>query len=151
VPLYCRVPTCATQPEKQPLGPPKSINRFGPFGIAYPDESNQARVRRARTRGLEGAYVIENHAAVAEFILRNRLRGLLLEAVAPLNTTFGDDAIKVLTIVLDDEGSESLYCLIMRPGDMAEARQQLRAFDEGWWIDHSAKGAGRLNFDIELI
>jgi hypothetical protein len=151
LPLYWRVPTGTTHPEKQPVGPQKLINRFGSFAVAYCSESNQARARSEGTRGLESAYVIENRPSVAEFILRNRLRGLLLEAVAPLNATFGNDAIKVLNIVKDDEGSESLYCLIVTPGDMVDARQHLRAFDEEWWIDHSAKGAGRLNFDIELI
>jgi hypothetical protein len=146
-----RVPTRTTVPEKQPMG--FFINPYLRFEALHPIrvQPSQASVSNDVTEGLERAYVIENHAAVAGFILNNRLHGLLLDAVAPLNGTFGEGAIKVLTLVTDDEGSENLYCLIMTPGDINAAREQLRTFDEEWWIVHSAMSAGKLNFDIELI
>ena len=146
-----RVPNRTTLPARQPMG--FFINpRFRVQALqAIQAQPSQASVSSDVTKGLERAYVIESHEAVAGFILKNRLHGLLLDAVVPLNGTFGEGAIKVLTLVADDEGSENLYCLIMTPGDINVARQQLRAFDEEWWIVHSAMGSGRLNFDVELI
>jgi hypothetical protein len=102
-------------------------------------------------RSIEIKYVIEARYEVAEFIQKNHLRGLLLEAVRPLNTFFGTDAIKALTLVTDDEGSESLFCLLVTPGEMEDARNRLRSFDEDWWLVNSARSGGKLNFDFELI
>ena len=103
------------------------------------------------TKYLSVEFVIENSSAVAAFVRANRLLGLLLEAVAPLKAMFGDATIKVLTLVADGEGSENLYCLIVTSGDMEEARRRLKSFDQEWWLSHAVKGAGRLNFDVELI
>jgi hypothetical protein len=151
LPLRRRVPTGAAQLERQPVGPLRLINPLRSSVLVHRVESNQEMVSSAGTRGLEATYVIEGRSPVAAFILRNRLHGLLSDAVPPLNAIFGERTIKVLTLVTDDEGAENLYCLIMTPGDMNEARHHLRAFDEEWWIEHSATSAGKLNFDIELI
>lgn len=100
---------------------------------------------------LEQAYVFDDRSAVAAFIERNRIRRLVLEAREPLNTAFGEAAMKTLTLVRDDEGFDALFCLVMVPGDMQEARRALRSFDERWWLACSAQAAGKLNFDFELI
>jgi hypothetical protein len=147
--LRRRVPVRTTVPEKQPIS--FSSNPSFRLAVLYPVRPSYAPASSDITKGLERAYIIEHHSSVAAFILRHRLHGLLLDAIAPLNRTFGESAIKVLTLVRDDEGSENLYCLIMTPGDLAAARQHLRTFDEEWWIEHSVISAGKLNFDIELI
>jgi hypothetical protein len=102
-------------------------------------------------KSIENKYVIENRSEVARFIQKNRLRGLLLEAIKPLSTFFGADTIKTLTLLRDDEESESLFCLLMTPGEMEDARRRLRLFDEDWWLVNSARSSGNLNFDFELI
>jgi hypothetical protein len=79
------------------------------------------------------------------------LRGLLLLAREPLNTAFGDKTVKNLSMVRDDEGFETLFCLVMTAGTMQDARQALRRFDQQWWLAHSRQVSGKLNFDFELI
>jgi hypothetical protein len=100
---------------------------------------------------LETAYVFEDRSVVAEFIRRNRLRGLLLQAVKPLHDAFGETAIKVLRLVTDDEGSETLFCLVMTSEELADAQDALRCFDEHWWLSRCDLRAGLLNFDFELV
>ncbi len=108
-------------------------------------------LRDPALKELEQAYVFDERSAVAAFMERNRIRSLLLEAREPLNTAFGGAAMKTLTLVRDDEGFDALFCLVMVPGDMQEARRALRSFDEQWWLAHSAQAGGKLNFDFELI
>jgi hypothetical protein len=100
---------------------------------------------------VEQAYVIEDRSAVVAFIKRNQLLGLLLEAREPLASAFGEATVKKLTLVEDDEGFTTLFCLILIPGSLHEAKEALDLFDESWWLAHSHEGSGRLNFDFELI
>lgn len=148
-PMPRRIPARTIVPENQLLG--FLINPFGHFAVADRGHMSQQLVSSDITKGLESFYVIENYPVVAAFIQRNRLHGLLLEAVTPLNAIFGEATIKVLTLNKDDEGSENLYCLLMTPGSLVEAREYLRVFDERWWIERSASSGCKLNFDFELI
>ncbi len=101
--------------------------------------------------GLEDEYVIDNRSAVAAFITQYRIRGLLLQAREPLNATFGKRPLKKLTLATDDEGCTTLFCLVRFPGEMQDARRALRSFDHRWWLGHSARAVGKLNFDFELV
>jgi hypothetical protein len=101
--------------------------------------------------GLKEVYVFEERARVAEFVERNRLRSLLAEAREPLVAAFGERAVKKLSLVEDDEGSETLFCSVGVSGSLDEARRALRSFDQGWWLDRCANVSGKLNFDFELI
>jgi hypothetical protein len=100
---------------------------------------------------LKNFYIFEDHSAVTAFIEQNRLRGLLEQAREPLNAAFGEAALKKLTLVTDDEGSKTLFCLVRVPGDMQEARRALRSFDQRWWLGRSTQAAAKLNFDFELV
>lgn len=100
---------------------------------------------------LEWAYVFNNRSAVSAFVQRNRIREFLLEAREPLNAAFGEAAVKSLTLVEDDEGFTTMFCLILFAGDILTAKLALQAFDEGWWLVRSAQVGGKLNFDFELI
>lgn len=100
---------------------------------------------------LEDGYVIDDRPAVAAFIGQNRLRGILQQAREPLDAAFGEATVKKLTLTEDDEGFETLFCLILIPGDMPKARLALKSFDEQWWLARSGLAGGKLNFDIELI
>ena len=101
-------------------------------------------------KGLEEIYVIDNRSAVAAFIKQNCLRALLLQAREPLHAAFGESAVRTLTLVQDDEGFETLFCLILVSGDMNEARLALRSFDQQWWLVHCDQAAGKLNFDFDF-
>ena len=100
---------------------------------------------------LDKPYVFEHRRAVNAFILEHRLRALLAAASEPLNEAFGDETIKTLKIVTDDEGSQTLFCLVQVAASVEEARQSLAAFDELWWLARCGPVAGKLNFDFELV
>jgi hypothetical protein len=132
--------TDAVRPEQ--VGELQHIQREGPYREARRDLVPEE---------LEQLYVFEDRSAVTAFINRNRLRRLLLEARGALNAAFGEAAVKKLTLVEDDEGLRTLFCLILIPGDMRAARLALKSFDECWWLVRSGQAGGRLNFDFELI
>ena len=105
-----------------------------------------------RTIGdLQKVYVIDDASRVSAFVRWNRLRGLLLEAKEPLDLFFRETAVKRLSLLSDEEGSLTLFCVVIWPGDMQEARRALRAFDERWWLARCQQAAGKLNFDFELV
>ncbi len=150
LPMPRRVPHRTTLSEKQPGTSRAAV--ISHIGVVVPwRDSNRGMPLDDVLKSIETDYVIENRSEVARFIQKNRLRGLLLEAVKLLDTFFDTDAIKALTLVTDDEGTESLFCLLITPGEMEEARSRLRSFDEDWWLSNSARSGGKLNFDFELI
>jgi hypothetical protein len=100
---------------------------------------------------LEQAYVLEDRSAIRTFIERNRLLEPLLEARGPLTSALGEAAVKKLTLVEDDEGFVTLFCFVLLPSGLKEARQALNSFDESWWLARSHEAGGKLNFDFELI
>jgi hypothetical protein len=98
--------------------------------------------------GLDRIYVVENRTVVANFIEENHLYGLLLQAEQSLNENFGDASIKTLSVVSDEEGFETLFCLITTSRNLQQSRIALRAFDRGWWLSRAKQAAGKLNFDF---
>jgi len=102
-------------------------------------------------RALEEAYVLEDRSAIPAFIKQNRLLEHLLEARGPLTSAFGEAAVKKLTLVEDDEGFVTLFCLILVPGSLEEASRALNSFDESWWLARSGQVGGKLNFDFDLV
>lgn len=110
----------------------------------------QENYRDSALSGLDEAYVIDDRSAVATFIKRNRLLGLLTQAREPLSAAFGETTVNKLTLVEDDEGFTTLFCFVLFPGSLNEAKRALDLFDESWWLAHVHEGAGRVNFDFEL-
>jgi hypothetical protein len=100
---------------------------------------------------LEKLYVFEDRRAVNAFIVEHRLRGLLAAALEPLNEAFGDASLKTLKIATDDEGSQTLFCLVQVVASVEDAHWSLAAFDERWWLPRCGAVAGKLNFDFELV
>ena len=136
---------------EQPTEQPKTLEPTGLLQSIDWQRLNRDGHPDSSLKGLDEVYVIDQRCMVAAFIERNRLHGLLLLARDPLNAAFGEATVKTLALVHDDEGSTTLYCLILAGGDMREARLALRSFDEHWWLDHFHQGNGKLNFDFELI
>jgi hypothetical protein len=116
-------------------------------------EKTQSEITRqdSTLEALEQAYVLEDRSAIHAFIKRNRLLELLLVAQEPLTSAFGEATVKKLTLVEDGEGFVTLFCFVLVPGGLDEARRALNSFDESWWLAHSHEAGGKLNFDFELI
>lgn len=127
------------------------LKHEGPLAYTAFASSNLLVPADAPLSGLEEVYVFEQRARVAEFVERNRLRNLLLQARDPLFAAFGETAVKRLSVLEDDEGCETLFCSIGVSGSINEARRALRSFDQVWWLAHCSKVSGKLNFDIDLI
>jgi hypothetical protein len=116
------------------------------------DLSTQSPSGRATLRSdLDRMYVVDERPRVLEFVATNKLRSLILQARGPLIAAFGEAPIKRLSIVQDDEGSETLFCLVGVSAGLDEARRALRSFDEQWWLDHCGEAHGKLNFAFDLI
>ncbi len=115
------------------------------------ETSYQEARRDSALKTLEQAYVIEDRSAIPAFIKRNRLLEPLLAAREPLTSAFGEATVKKLTLVEDDEGFATLFCFVLVPGGLDEARWALNSFDESWWLAHCHEAGGKLNFDFELI
>jgi len=107
--------------------------------------------RNGTVSSLEDAFIIEDRANVSRFIDQNHLAGLLRQAAQPLDATFGENAIKTLRLVRDDEGAETLFCFVITHVGLEAAMCSLRRFDEEWWIARCGLTAGRMNFDFELL
>ncbi len=144
-------PPIATWMSEQPTEQSKPPRPFGPHQDIYSQRLKWEVPPDSALKGLEDAYVISDRSTVAAFIEHNRLRGLLLQARDPLNAAFGETAVKRLMLMDDDEGFNTLTCLIAVSGDMHEARLALRSFDRRWWLVRSDQAAGKLNFDFDLV
>ena len=138
-------------PNEQPTERPGQLLDIAFFRRTDWQKLNREVHRDSALTGLEDGYVIDDRPAIAAFIGQNRLRGLLQQAREPLNAAFGEGTVKKLSLMEDDEGFETLFCLILIPGDMPKARLALRSFDEQWWLARSGQAGGKLNFDFELI
>jgi hypothetical protein len=136
---------------EQPTQQPNAPRAVGQLEEICCEKFNRGVLLVSALKGLEDLYVIDDRSAVAGFIERNRLRGLLLSARDPLNDAFGEASVKKLKLIRDDEGFETLFCLVLVSCDLAAARHALRSFDQRWWLRHSDQAAGRLNFDFELF
>ena len=100
---------------------------------------------------LNRQYVMHKAATIRTFVSEHRLRSTLLEARKHLDAEFGQDSIKKLEIIRDDEGSETLFCSVVVRDNLRQAKVALRRFDDRWWLERIGKVAGKLNFDIELV
>lgn len=135
---------------------PQPMHKRPACSLAFRQQNNLVGVAQVTptirsTAGLDDSYVIEDRLAVSHFIDEHHLFGLLLQAKQHLDVAFTDRPVKTLSLVRDDEGFETLFCLVMIAGDMQPARQALRRFDQEWWLARSGQVAGKLNFDFELI
>jgi len=146
-----RAAVLALDEEIRLLEHPKPPEQVGELQYVQWERSYREARQDLGLKELEQAYVFEDRSAVAAFIERNRIRELALEAREPLNAAFGGAAVKKLTLLEDDEGFTTLFCLVLIAGDMRAARLALRSFDEHWWLARAGRAGGKLNFDFELI
>lgn len=106
---------------------------------------------KAAVETVNQVYVLEGRDEVERFIGQNRLRHWLEQAVEPLNKSFGKSAIKILQLNTDDEGAQTLFCLVKVTESLDQSRRSLASFDRQWWSEHCGPVAGKLNFDFELV
>jgi hypothetical protein len=137
---------------EQPTPAPRHFEHLDILMGAYAEpEKFGVPALRSCAPSLESTFVIENRRSVLRFVEGHGLSGLLLEAEQHLKAVFGVPTIKVLTLLNDEEGMQTLFCYVKFPGSLAAGRNALKAFDRQWWRARYALGNGRLNFDFDLI
>jgi hypothetical protein len=113
-------------------------------------DNNRSTLFPDRRKALEKIYSFINKERVLQFIERNHLYEVLNESLGPLRRAFGQRLLQ-LEVLEDDEGDSALNCLVPWAGNMQEARDALRRFDEQWWFARARATNARLNFDFELV
>jgi len=132
---------------------PPNIELRGPSvreWVEIRDHADHRLVAARQIESLDRVYVFDERAEVQNFIRRNRLQPWLEQAIGPLNRAFGEPAIKTLKLDTDDEGTQTLFCLVRVTESLDHARNALAAFDREWWSANCGLVASKLNFDYEL-
>ncbi len=127
------------------------VGKKRPKAVGHDRELTQAMPAAENFEALDEIYVWDDRATVLRFIEEAHVRGLLLEARLALDEAFGIDAIKYLSLVRDDEGFDTLFCLVRTRAQLEIAMHALREFDERWWLARSREVAGKVNFDFDLV
>jgi len=113
-------------------------------GIAEPE-------RQATINEVVKLYQTPEDPSVATFLQEHpALPQLLLQAAPKLKRCFGNAAL-TLRAPVDEDGSQTLYAVVLWPGDVTEVRRALDKFDDSWWIANSGHAAAFLSFTYELI
>jgi len=128
-----------------------SASKKRPRAAGYFRELVQAMPPAHNADGLDEVYVWDDRPSVLQFIEENRVVGILLEARQALDDAFGPDAIKTLCLARDDEGFETLFCLVRTRSELEVATRSLQLFDERWWLARSEEACGKVNFDFDLV
>ena len=95
--------------------------------------------------------ILDDSYPVHEFLeTEPQLYWLLIDAVKPLQRTFGDKRIIYLRVLSADEDS-ILKVVIQLPADFGgDPEHALRSFDETWWLHNCHRSSGALVFDYEM-
>jgi hypothetical protein len=97
-------------------------------------------------------FVLPADSSVATFLTeRPTLTQILLDAAPQLRAAFGAEAVVNLRAPIDDSGSQTLYAVVMWPGQVRDVRDALARFDDAWWIARSRQASGYLTFTYELV
>jgi len=136
---------------KNPDAPSKQFGRFFvPDDFFVPD--TQITLETVTANELDSRFIITtNRQETLTFIEANDLLHVLLRSEKHINDAFGESSLKTLTIVEDDEGYRTLFCLIVFSGTLAQAQEALGSFDRNWWLKNARKFGSKLNFDFELV
>lgn len=98
---------------------------------------------------LNAQFVLTDAGETSKFILDKGLAFILLESRVHIEAAFGE-AVRTLCVEEDDEGHQTLFCLVVYRGSSQEAKQALSSFDHNWWLNRAGEFSDRLNFDFEL-
>lgn len=97
-------------------------------------------------------FVLPADLSVLNFLSGHRIiPQMLLQAAPHLRNYFGARAVFNLRAPIDESGSQTLYAVVMWPGNVRDVRQALARFDDAWWIANSRRASGYLAFTYELV
>lgn len=99
-------------------------------------------------------YVLETPEAVEALLTRYPfLASLLIEALPPLEASFGTDTPCVVAVESDPEipGWEDLVVRIVTPLAVEDAATRLDTVETTWWLDQLPRAQGKLCFTLEFV
>jgi hypothetical protein len=118
------------------------------------DRATLAGLLEAGIGEIETIYEMRDVPSVRQY-LRNHpeLIQVLLEAHPYLKEIFGTQVRVFLEIVTDPEAAreQELFAYIVTTLSADEAVRRLDDFDDGWFLQHVERVAGRLNFNLEFV
>ena len=106
----------------------------------------------AQLRTLQQHYTVVNSNRVIIELLEEEpaLYRLLVEAVQPLRTVFGEKLLLQLRVQYSGEDS-LLKVAVQLPADFGgDPEQVLHSFDTEWWLNNCHRSGGALVFDYEI-
>lgn len=112
----------------------------------------QTRPNRDLAAQLQQHYTILDSDRVIIELLEEEpaLFRLLVEAVQPLRTVFGEKRLLQLRVQYSDEDS-LLKVAVQLPADFGgDPEQVLHSFDTEWWLNNCHRSGGALVFDYEI-
>ena|ERR1022692_2334118 len=106
----------------------------------------------AEVKELKKRYVFTSNRNVQEFLQNHRsLPHILIDAEPHLKDCFGSDSVLNLEVLIDEDGSRSLYAVVLWRGEAELAESALAKFDDSWWLDKSREASGFLTITYELV
>jgi hypothetical protein len=96
-------------------------------------------------------YVLPADSSVESFLTEHRaLTRILLDARPRLEQYFGAETTFSLKAPIDWEGEQTLYAVVLWPGEAREVRNALAKFDDEW-LARSTFSSIDLTFTYELV
>ena len=112
-------------------------------GLAGQDEAALSEVRKH--------YMFSDPSVHSFLNTHPTIADILLEAEPHLKTCFGASAMFSLRAPMDEAGSQTLYAVVLWPGNSRDVREALSRFDDSWWIPRCRRAPGYLTFTYELV
>jgi hypothetical protein len=131
------------------------VSRLGASVLSQGYPCQQIRPNRdvaTQLRILQQHYLIMDSSSLISELLGEdaALFTLLVEAVRPLRTAFGENRLLQVRVQHSDDDS-LLKVAVQLPGDFGDDPESaLRSFDREWWLENCHRSGGALVFDYEI-
>ncbi len=122
--------------------------------VLIQDPYKQTQIQRdltAQLRILQRHYtIVDSDRYVSELLEDDpTLFGLLVEAVEPLQLSFGKKRILHIRVQRFDDDT-LLKVAVQLPPDFPGPEEALKSFDSEWWMNNCQRSTGTLLFDYEI-
>ena len=130
----------------------RSVGRNSPPKRSVYEQQKPNRDFALLLRTLHRHYTILDSEALMETFLDqgSGLYDLLIEAVEPLHSAFGERRIFHIRVQISDDGNLIKVGVQLPPDFGDDAERALHSFDSAWWLDNCHRSAGCVVFDYEI-
>jgi hypothetical protein len=103
----------------------------------------------AEMKQLRTEYVFRNDGAICRFLSSHRAAGTALSRAIPeLRRSFGQDAVFNLEATSEEDGSTTLYAIVVWRGPVRGAESALEDFDERWWLSQAPLAGVTFTYEL---